>query len=346
MATICGRQGTRPREVYLPRRPDDRLPSRGPRPHPEDTEHPDYPEHPGYPQHPGYPEHPGYSQHPDYPEDFEEPFTDEPELHGVHKLVHLVVLPVLSVMLLGWSLTTFVGDRNWGQFSVVPPLLASLTPLLTVLAIPLIGVALSRRNWVALAPAAVAAVLPWAFVIGYVIPADPPRGDLVPLRAMLVTANRGTADARAISDAARTQRADLVVVTEVSSALVHDLTTAGLARTLSPRYVSLPKDGGASAGIVVYSRFPVDDVKPFPGTHWPAVRARVTVGTTPVTLVAGRTVTPVPAESLDLWRQDLRVFGEARRIKGPAGPRAGQPQRHPVAAAVPDNRLRTPPRRR
>lgn len=230
--------------------------------------------------------------------------------------IPVAVLPTLSALLLAWALATLVSDVEWGPLSILPVGMASLSPLLAVPSLIVITLAARQRSWVAVVPAAVAAVLPWTFMVGYLVPAPAVQGPTKALRAMLVTAHDGTANAGEISAAARAQAADLVVVTELTPALAHALTRAGLARSLAPRYVAVPEGGPASAGLAIYSRYPVQEIQPVAGTQWPAVRARVTVGTTPVTLMAGHAVQP-SVDHLDGWRTDLAVFGTAARVKGP-----------------------------
>jgi endonuclease/exonuclease/phosphatase (EEP) superfamily protein YafD len=226
------------------------------------------------------------------------------------------VLPTIGALLLAWALATLVDDVAWGPLSILPVGLASLSPLLAVPALIVITLAVRRRHWVAVVPAAAAAVLPWTFMIGYLVPAPAVQGPTKALRAMLVTARNGAAHAGEISAVARAQAADLVVVTELTPALAHDLTTAGLARTLAPRYVSVPEGGPASAGLAIYSRYPMEEVHPLPGTQWPAVLARVTAEGTRVTLMAGHAVQP-SMDHLDGWRTDLAAFETAARVKGP-----------------------------
>jgi endonuclease/exonuclease/phosphatase (EEP) superfamily protein YafD len=238
---------------------------------------------------------------------------DPGEQHG---WVHAAALPLASALLLVWALSTLVGDVQWGPLGILPLGLASLSPLLLVPALVVITMALRRHSWTAVVPAAVAAALPWAFVVGYVVPADPADGATMPLRAMLVTAQNGAADATGIADAVRDQAADVVVVTELSPTLAHALTQTGLARRLPPRYVSVPEGASPAAGLAIYSRFPVEDVQALPGTQWPAVRARVVIGGSSVTLVAGHAVQP-SAGTVEAWRSDLRAFGTTARIKGP-----------------------------
>jgi endonuclease/exonuclease/phosphatase (EEP) superfamily protein YafD len=134
---------------------------------------------------------------------------------------------------------------------------------------------------------------------------------------MLVTAQDGHADAADIADVVRSQRPDLLVVTELSAALAHELTAAGLPDGLTPRYAVVP-DGGdpPTAGIGIYSRFAVSDTRVLPGLEWPGVVTRVMVGRTPVTLVAAHAVQPSTGH-LDRWRRDLTAVRSAERIKGP-----------------------------
>jgi endonuclease/exonuclease/phosphatase (EEP) superfamily protein YafD len=135
---------------------------------------------------------------------------------------------------------------------------------------------------------------------------------------MIVTAHDGAADAGDIAAAVRSQRSDVLVVTELSSALAHDL-APGLPEGMLARYVSVPDPGDSpAAGLGIYSRFPIDaeQATHLAGTHWPAVVVPVTVGRTTVTLVAGHAVQP-STDHLDRWRRDLAAFRAAERIKGP-----------------------------
>jgi endonuclease/exonuclease/phosphatase (EEP) superfamily protein YafD len=251
------------------------------------------------------------------PEPNPEPEEDQaPEPERELSTIPPAVLPLLAALLLVWSLATLVGDVHWGQLSTLPVGLASFSPLVILPALVVIALAARRRSWVAVALSAVAAAVPWTFMIGYMLPAPAPRGPTVPLRALLVTAHDGTANAAEITAAARTQGADLVVVTEMSTGLAHDLATAGLPRWLAARYVSAPDGAPAGAGIAIFSRYPVENVEPLTGTQWPAVRARVVVNDRSVTLVAGHTGRP-SLDRLDHWRRDLQLFGEAAKVKGP-----------------------------
>jgi endonuclease/exonuclease/phosphatase (EEP) superfamily protein YafD len=245
--------------------------------------------------------------------------SETSELHGLRRVLHVASLPAFGVLLLAWAATTLVGDVPWGPFSVLPVAFACLSPLTVVAAVPLVLVAIQRRRWAAMVPAVVAAALPWCFVVSYALPADPLAGPTLPLRAMIVTAHDGEANAADIAAAVRSQRTDLLVVTELSAALAHDLAAAGLPDGLLARYVRVPDPGASPAsGIGVYSRFPVDEkaVTQLRGTHWPAVVVPVPVGPTTVTLVAGHAVQP-STDHLDRWRRDLAAFRGAERIKGP-----------------------------
>jgi endonuclease/exonuclease/phosphatase (EEP) superfamily protein YafD len=226
-------------------------------------------------------------------------------------------LPALGTLLLAGALTTLVGDVRWGPFSVLPVAFACLSPLIVIPAVPVALVAIQRRRWATLVLPVSATALPWAFVVAYALPAHPPAGRTVPLRAMIVTAHDGSASAPDIVSAVRSQHTDVLIVTELSSRLAHDLTAAGLPETLTARYVSVPDPGmSPTAGIGIFSRFDTGPVTTFGATHWPAVTARVMVGRAVVTLVAGHAVQP-SANHLDQWRHDLAAFGAAKRIKGP-----------------------------
>jgi endonuclease/exonuclease/phosphatase (EEP) superfamily protein YafD len=242
------------------------------------------------------------------------------ELRGARRVLNVAALPALGVLLLVWALTTLVGDVRWGPFSVLPVVFACLSPLAVVAAVPLVLVTIQQRRWAAMVPAVVAAALPWWFVVGYGVSASAePSGATLPLRAMIVTARDGHADARDIADVVRSQRTDLLVVTELSPALAHDLAVAGLPDGMVPRYVRVPESGTSPAGgIGVYSRFTIDEkqVTSLPGTRWPAVVAPVRVGPTTVTLVAGHAVRP-STDHLDRWRRDLAAFGSADQLRGP-----------------------------
>ena len=281
--------------------------------HPEPGLHPDpaLSAPPGYPL-PGYPP-PGFPPV-GHPLDGHPPERDEDARHG---RLHAIGLPLAGVLLLAWALTALVGDVHWGPLSVLPVGLACLSPLVLLVALPLALLGIQRRRWASLVPAAVAAVLPWSFVVGYALPADPAAGPAVALRAMLVTAHDGQADAQDVAAAVRSQGADLLVVTELSAALAHDLALAGLPAGMVPRWVSVPEPGASPlGGIGIYSRFPVDRATPLRGTRLPAVVVRVTVGRTPVTLVAGHAVQP-STDHLDRWRHDLESFRTAESVRGP-----------------------------
>lgn len=231
--------------------------------------------------------------------------------------VPAAALPTTTAVLLVWALTSLVGDVGWGPLGILPVGLAALSPLLAVPALIITPMAMQRHSLISLMLAIAAAALPWALTVRYIIPASPPAGATLPLRVLLVAADNGRANATDITAAARLQGTDLIVVTELSPTLAHELTSTGLARAFSPRYVSVPEEGHSpSSGLGLYSRLPVDELHPVAGTRWPAVRARVMVGRTPVTVVAGHAVRP-SVHDLDTWRRDLRALEAGARVEGP-----------------------------
>jgi endonuclease/exonuclease/phosphatase (EEP) superfamily protein YafD len=216
-----------------------------------------------------------------------------------------VILPLCALLLAGWAVTCLVDVPN-------PVLvgLATVCPAVGVLAIPVIAVAVHRRRLITAGIAAAAAVLPWVIVAGYGAGgpgAAPARNDLG-VRVLMVSAQEGHADAAQIVDAARSHQADVVVVTELTGTLAHDLTVNGIGATLNPSWVNV--DGPAAGGIGVWSRFDTRSVTPLNGMRWPASLIVLDTSAGPVTLLAAH-VSPPSVGDARRWREDLRVIGDA-----------------------------------
>jgi endonuclease/exonuclease/phosphatase (EEP) superfamily protein YafD len=158
--------------------------------------------------------------------------------------------------------------------------------------------------------AAAAAVLPWAAVAGYGAGgpgAAPGRGDLG-VRVLTVSAAEGHGDAAQIVDAVRSRQADVVVVTELTGTLAHDLTVNGIGGTLNPSWVDV--EGTAAGGIGVWSRFDTRSITPLAGTRWPAAQIVLDTSAGSITLLAAHVSAPSPREA-GRWREDLRAIGAA-----------------------------------
>jgi endonuclease/exonuclease/phosphatase (EEP) superfamily protein YafD len=215
-------------------------------------------------------------------------------------------VPLAAALLAGWAASCF-SDAE-GLLGVVPVTLATLTPFVSVAAVAVATIALRRRRWLSAAVAVAAGLLPWSFVLGYAStdpgPVDPGSG----LTVLVVNAHDGRADPAAIVNAVRTHDVDLLVVTELSRELAHDLTQAQLGSFLAPQWFDVTDQ--AEAGLGIWSELDVSGQELVRGTTWPAVQASVRTRSGDVTLVAGHTVPPVPT-SADAWEGDLRAFGAA-----------------------------------
>jgi endonuclease/exonuclease/phosphatase (EEP) superfamily protein YafD len=237
--------------------------------------------------------------------------------------------PTAAVLLLAWSLACLVPARGLGVLATPLVTLATTTPFVCIAAVPLLTSTVRRRRWVCTGLAAVAAAFPWFFVLGYASPTDrvAPAGAQT-LNLLVVNAHQGRAQAKDIVAAAVARSADVVVVTELSNNLAHELTVEGLDGLVTPAYVLLPgvdAQGAplpADAGIGVWSKYPMDSVQSVPGTQWPAVIGRVMAPDAPFVLVAGHVRTPLPSGGAQ-WASDLsalRAVSSAARQQLPTTP--------------------------
>lgn len=217
-------------------------------------------------------------------------------------------LPLLALLLAGWAACCFADVP--GRLGVVPVVLATTSPFVSVAAAAVGAVALRGRRWVSGVLAVAAGLLPWGLVLGYAGADRAPVENGSALRVLVVNAHGGQADAAEIVSAVRANDVDLLVVTELSRTLSHQLTEAQLGQLLVPQWFAVDDD--PQAGLGIWSEFDVTDPALVPGTTWPAVRVAVQTRTGPVTLVAGHAAPPVPA-GVDAWSRDLTAFTGAVR---------------------------------
>jgi endonuclease/exonuclease/phosphatase (EEP) superfamily protein YafD len=210
-----------------------------------------------------------------------------------------------ALLLAAWAATCLVDVANPALVG-----LATLCPAVGVLAVPVIAVAVHRRRLITAAIAAAAAVLPWAAVAGYGAggPGAAPARDDLGVRVLTVSAREGHADAAQIVDAVRSRQADVVVITELTGTLAHDLTVNGIGGTLNPSWVNV--DGPVAGGIGVWSRFDTQSVTPLAGTRWPAAQIVLDTSAGSIMLLAVHVSPPSPRDARR-WRADLRVIGAA-----------------------------------
>jgi endonuclease/exonuclease/phosphatase (EEP) superfamily protein YafD len=188
--------------------------------------------------------------------------------------------------------------------------LATFCPAVALAAVPVIAFGVRGRRWVTVATAAVAALLPWGLVVGYALPGPSPT---VPagqkIRVLTVNAQFGQADPAQIVSAVQKMGVDVLVVTELTHQLAHDLTPAGLPGLLQPQWIDV--DAPAAGGIGVWSRFPASTVQKITGTRWPAAKLTLSTPGGPLDLVAAHVSPPIPGPSAAPWRTDLSLLADA-----------------------------------
>ena len=226
-----------------------------------------------------------------------------------------VLLPASALLVL-WAGTSLLPQLPVAVLDRMATAAAAWSPVALVPAVALVALAVRSRSWAVAAAAAAAGLLPWVFVAGYAVPGGAVAGPGTSrLAVLLLDADAGRADAPSVVAAVGRQRVDVLVLTEATPLLTHELAAAGLDPRLAPRWVSTPVESPAG-GVAVYSRYAVASVEPLGGTGWPAARVTLDTGRGRVALVAGR-ASP-PGQGTGPWRADLRTLAAAARTGGPA----------------------------
>lgn len=207
-------------------------------------------------------------------------------------------------MLLAWAATCLLDVDH-----VAVAVAAALSPAITVLAVPVVALGVGRRHPVPAAMATVAAAIPWVLVAGYGAegPGVTSARGATAMRVMMINANRGGADPARIAELARQNGTAVVVVTEMTSRLAHDLTGAGLNAVVTPRLVEV--DDG-TRGIGVYTAEELTDARPVTGLSRPAATGVLQTQAGPVGLLVAhgsRSAALVPSEG---WHADLARLPE------------------------------------
>jgi len=210
-----------------------------------------------------------------------------------------ILLTVVALVLVAWSVTCLADvAQPWVAAA------AALSPAITVIAVPIVAIGVGRRHPIPAALATLAAALPWVLVASYGAPGPGPTSPQagLPVRIMTVNANGGHASAARIAGLARENAVDVVVVTELTSGLAHDLTVAGLNNVVTARQVELNEGGTDGIGLWTQPNF--SDGRTVTGMSRPAVAGVLQTATGKVGIVAahatGSAITPGGA-----WRADL-----------------------------------------
>jgi endonuclease/exonuclease/phosphatase (EEP) superfamily protein YafD len=213
-----------------------------------------------------------------------------------------ILLTVVALVLVAWSVSCLVDlPQPWVAAA------AALSPAITVIAVPIVALGVGRRHPVPAALATLAAALPWVLVASYGAPGPGPTSSQsgLSVRVMTVNANGGRASAERIAGLARDNAVDVVVVTELTSGLAHDLTVAGLNNVVTARQVVLNDAGTDGIGLWTQPNF--SDGRTVEGLSRPAVAGVVQTATGKVGIVAahatGSAITPGSS-----WRSDLAAL--------------------------------------
>jgi endonuclease/exonuclease/phosphatase (EEP) superfamily protein YafD len=222
--------------------------------------------------------------------------------------------PLLLPILVGWLATALIPIEHPSVVASVGALLAMAMPLVTVLAVLVLGLVLIRRRWVWAVVATLVALTPWIIVLDHISASGNDSGPGDTVRILVVNAREGQAEATRIVDQVRSLNTDILIVTELSGTLAHDLTVHGIDASLTAASVVTTTE--ARSGIGVYSRFTVTDVQRVEGTHWPAVRATVQLEEATFTVIAAHAVVPTPS-GVGTWSRDLEAIRVASQQEGP-----------------------------
>jgi endonuclease/exonuclease/phosphatase (EEP) superfamily protein YafD len=239
----------------------------------------------------------------------------------VRRSVSGVVALVLAVAALPPLAARAIGGRppNPG------PILAALAPVAALPAIIAVVVAATATWWLALLltlPAAtlVAWQLPPPRRIGRG-PAGGPRSgsgpglEVVTLRVLTLNGQGGSADPAAVLRSLRQHRVDVLVVQELTAGTVRDLADARVADLL-PFCHHDPRPG--SAGVGLWTRWPLIPLPPVPGLAAAAPRASIDpAGGRPVTLTGVHPLAPVNGQEHQWWRELALLKSALADVSGP-----------------------------
>lgn len=207
----------------------------------------------------------------------------------------LVVLATSALgMLLLWRVSGVLGGLPGVVLLAVWPYLLLGAPL-----VPLIALVL--RRWVA-GSVAVVLVLVMAATVAPRALSEPDDTVGVTLRVLTVNLYYGEADAVQVVDLVQRQQVDVLSLQELTPEAVAGLEDAGVG-ALMPHSVLDPRPGASGSGL--YSRLPLTERPPLPGTQFAMPRARVApLPNATVDLVTVHLFPPARRSTVGTWRRE------------------------------------------
>jgi len=216
--------------------------------------------------------------------------------------MRVLVSWLLVVACVAWAAMRLLGLER--GFPLVP--LVAYTPFVAVGAAAVVVVAVLLRQRGAALVAALVAVALAATVAPRALggPSSPQGAPGPALRVLTVNMRFGHGSAQALVALARSTRADVLSVQELTPELVVRLNAAGLGE-LMPHYVLSPKSDATGTGL--FARVPLTTTPGTRGAFSLMVAGRLRVsGAPPVEVVAVHPAAPQRPGLIDEWRSDLR----------------------------------------
>lgn len=182
-------------------------------------------------------------------------------------------------------------------------LVAALSPYLTIgSGLAAVLLLLGQRSPWAAAPAILLVIAAVFVQVPLFIGSGRTTEDSVPIRVLTANLREGSVDPEALFALAR-ERADLLVVQELTPELAGELTRSGLESQFPYQAVDARE---VAAGVGIWSRYPVTGSSRDSGYRLGMVTASITVpgSSTDTTVLAAHLVGPWP-QPIDGWRQEL-----------------------------------------
>ena len=235
--------------------------------------------------------------------------TEERGPSGARRVGGTVWTVVLSLCLAGVGALTLA--RALGLDGVTPfAQLVAVTPWVALAALVVLLLSLSRRRWVLSAVAGVLVVAHAVWLVPFFVPGpgiEPGAGGT--LRVMATNALYGRADARAVVEAVRDEKVELLSVVELTDDFEAQLRAAGIEDLLPYAWTRThPTEGAAGSGL--WSATPLTDERDGVASRFHQPSAVVEVDGRSVRVTAVHPHPPTPG-AVDLWTDDLALLRDA-----------------------------------